>query len=353
MISEIIKKPPVASPEDTFGKIAPRMKGILGLPVLDGKDYIGMVYLRDLVVRDFDTGTKISGFLKRPNKLEKNAAKEKLMEAFMEYPVLPVFEHGAYLGVIELNDFLKLLKPNGKACEYSVEAEVIPFESDIGTARNLLKANDAILVSENDELVGGIDLFSLARQIIPKEDNTLAVQKISEKSIQVRPVTEKFTAVTLETELSEALDLLGKKSYLVCEDYIITPKTILTGLRSEKEEGKNEVLELVGFDFANQGDGEVSAFEGAQVMKEIEMFANRTQKIFKPSAIKFHLQVSQKPGKDIYELYSKILTGGRVINAHAQGYKIIDLVQDIIEKLDTQLEKDCKPHEGYRRKARN
>lgn len=338
MISNLVKKAEALAPEDTLGKAVARLSDNTALPVLD-KTYQGMLYLRDLVVRDVDTTTKIGPLIKKPRKIEIGAEDSEVMEAFMEYPVLPVFDRGSFKGTITLLDFLSAINLKGKACEYSAETDFVSSNEGIGTARNALKAKEVVLVRKNGNIIGGIDALSLVKQIIPKGNRTFAPDKIAEKNIKIETVMEENIEVDLNTGISKAIDLLRKKSYLVCGEFVITPRTILEALRSEKGEKKETTLELVGFDFASQGDGEVSSFEGSVALKEIENFAKRTEKRLRVNKIKFHLQVSQKPGKDLYEVYAKVILSRRIINAHVQGYKILDLVQDIIGKLDTQLEK--------------
>ena len=338
MIADIVKKTETLAPNDTLGKAVAKLSNALALAVID-KSYQGMLYLRELVVRDVDTNTKIGPLVKKPQKIQLNAGQEEIMKAFMEYPVLPVFEKEAYTGTITINDFIGTLKLKGKACEYAVETEIVCPDDDMGVARNALKKNDVVLVKDGGRLLGAVDVFSLAKQITSKRSEPLLQEKIPERKIGINTVMANAIEINIDTDIHKALDLLKTNSFLVCGDYVITPKTILASIRSEKEERRNQILELVGFDFANQGDGEVTSFEGSIVIKEIENFASRTEKIFKPNEIKFNLQVSQKPGKDLYELYAKVMAGGRAINAHVQGYKIIDLVQDAIGKLEIQLEK--------------
>jgi len=338
MIAGLLRKPECLNPEETIGKAAAKLSNTLALPVMD-KSYHGMLYLRDLVVRDVDTGTKVGPLVKKPQKIELNADQDEIMTAFMDYPVLPVFEKDLYAGTITIYDFIKTLKLKGKACEFAVETDILSPKADIGAARNALKKNEVLLVEDNDKLLGAVDVFSLARQIGPKKHKEFTTDKISEKSILIETVMANAVEIDLDLDIHKAIELLKANSFLACQGYIITPRTILASFMSGKEEKNESVLELVGFDMVESDGSKVNSFEASQIIKDIENFARRIEKRMKPKEIKFNLQVAEKGGKDLYEIYAKVMIGGQAVTAHVQSLELLNSVQDIIEKLDIQLEK--------------
>jgi predicted transcriptional regulator len=339
MIADILKKPESLSPDETVGKAAAKLAICLGLPVMD-KSYLGMIYLRNLVVRDSDSSAKIGPLVKNPQKIQVNADLEEIMTAFMDYPVLPVFEKDLYIGTITRYDFVKTLKLRGKACEFAAETKILSSKSDIGEARNALKSFEVALVKEGDKVIGAVDVFSLARQISPKKHKEFTTDKIAENTIGIDSVMTKAVEIDMDLDIHKALELLKANSFLVCQDYIVTTRTILASIRSEKgEKEKRGVLELVGFDMVESDGSKVNSFDASQIIKDIENFAARTEKRMKPTEIKFNLQVAEKGGKDLYEIYAKVMIGGQAVTAHIQSLELLNSVQDIIEKLDIQLEK--------------
>ena len=338
MIAHLVRKPEALSPEDNLGKAASKLSNTLALPVMD-KSYHGMLYLRDLVVKDIDTGAKIGPLAKKPQKIQLNADLDELMAAFMEYPVLPIFEKDLYTGTITIYDFIQTLKLKGKACEFAAETDIVSPKADIGSARNALKNNEVLLVEENDKLLGAVDVFSLAKQIGPKKHKEVTNDKITEKSLLIETVMENVVEVDLDLDIHKAMELLKTNSFLVCQGYVITPRTILASIMSDKGEKSESVLELVGFDLAERDGSKVNSFEASQIIKDIENFAGRVEKRMKPKEIKFNLQVAEKGGKDLYEIYAKVMIGGQAITAHIQSLELLTSVQDLIGKLDTQLEK--------------
>lgn len=338
MIADIIRKPETLSPEETIGKAAAKLAGSFAMPVI-GNSYQGMLFLRDIVVRDLDTTAKIGSLTRKTPKIQVNAGQDEIMSAFMEYPVLPVFDGDLYAGTITIYDFVKTLKLKGKACEYSVETTILSSKSNIGDARNALTSREVILVKDGDRLLGGVDVFSLSKQISPKKHKIFTTDKITEKNIGIEAVMTNAVEIEMDLDIYKAMELLKTNSFLVCQNYIVTPRTILASVMSVEKEKRESVLELVGFDLVQSDESKVNSFDGGQIIKDIENFASRVERRMKPTEIRFHLQVAEKEGNDLYELYAKVMIGGQAVTAHIQSLDLLTSIQDIISKLDIQLEK--------------
>jgi ribosome-associated translation inhibitor RaiA len=345
MLLELAKETEVLNIEDSIGSAVSKMQDKKALPVFD-KNYVGMLYLRDLVTKTYDINTKISGLVKKARKLENGLSQKELIEAFLEYPVLPAFRGEKFAGTISDIDFIESLGLKGKACEYSREAEIISPEYTIGAARNLLRTNRVVLVAENGRIIGGIDIFSLSKHLIPKKGidvsshtrggvsvfKAQAAEKIVEKDIKIRPVMAKAAEIELDSDIKDAISRLRSATFLVCGDFALTPVTILRTLRELESKEVAGSLKMVGFDY-------VDRFENDLVIKEIERFAKRAEKLISPQEIKFHLKVSQKLGKDLYSIDAKVIASGQVLTANLESREFLDLAQEIIDKLDSQISK--------------
>ena len=93
-----------------------------------------------------------------------------------------------------------------------------------------------------------------------------------------------------------------------------------------------EGLELVGFDLAEGVYTDV-------IYKELSNFALKTQKLIKPLEIKFHLRKLRDTGKPLYAVDGKVVAGGQVLDANVEGYGLMDLIQEVMNKLETQVMK--------------
>ncbi len=318
----IVKKVEPLNAVDTIGKAISKMQELRidGLPVFSDK-YEGMVYLRDLVVRELDINAKLNHFIKDTPKFSE--------ENFKEYNTLPYFEEGNFTGIIRLSDYLPSLNVDFDLHQVTANPAIINQNETLGLARNLLNKEELILVKEEGSIIGYIDLFSLTKHVAPKRDRIFSPDKLPEKEIGVRDFTETFVSVEEGIKTEELFELLRKKGFVVFNNKIITPKTIFRSTGSVKEVIK---VDFVGFDLSEGIYTDV-------IYKEINSFAEKMQKLIKPQGIKFHLRKLRDTGKPLYALDGRIVAGGKVLDANIEGYGLMDLIQEVMNKLETQVMK--------------
>lgn len=318
----IVKKVEPLNAGDTIGKAISKMQEtkLDGLPVFSDK-YEGMVYLRDLVVRELDINTKVNHFIKDTPKFSE--------ENFKEYNTLPYFEEGNFTGIIRLSDYLPSLNVDFDLHQVAIEQAVINQNETLGRARNLLNEEEIILVKEEGSIIGYIDLFSLAKHVVPKRDRIFSPDKLPEKEIGVRDFVESFVSVEEGITREELFELLRKKGFVVFNNKIVTPKTIFRSAGIVEEAIK---VDFVGFDLSEGIYTDV-------IYNDLNKFAEKVQKLIKPIEIKYHLRKLRKTGKPLYEIDGRIVAGGKVLEAKITGYGLMDLVQNLIDKLERQVMK--------------
>jgi ribosome-associated translation inhibitor RaiA len=333
MFHKFVKKVQPLSIGDNTGKIVSKMYElkIEGLPIFS-KDYEGMVYLRDIVVRDLDINTKIKVFIKNVPKLtggENQRLLDLANKGFKEYNLLPFFIDNHFVGIVSLLDYLSSLDLKIDLDKIAIEPNIVDQNETIGVARNILNKDEVFLVSDENRLVGAVNCFSLAKIISTKRDRIFAPDKQEEKDIKIKDFTEDFVELEKGIEEEDLFRLLKEKGFVVYKNKIITPKIIFRNL-SKFEEGTK--VEFSGFELAEGVYTEV-------IYKELNNFAEKVQKIIKPTKIKFHMRKLRKTGKPLYDLDGRIIAGGKIINAKVTGYWLMDLVQELINKLEVQVVK--------------
>ncbi|RLJ05914.1 MAG: hypothetical protein DRP14_00970 [Candidatus Aenigmatarchaeota archaeon] len=326
---QIKKIRPVDINED-IGRIVFKMheSKMEGMPVFSDH-YEGMVYLKDIVVRNLDISTKVRVFIKKVPKLTdgENQIYDLANRGFKDYDVLPFFVNNDYIGVVSLLDYLSSLDLKIDLDKVAIEARIIDQNETIGVARNILNKEEVFLVSDKNEIVGAVNCFSLARIISTKRDRILTPDKIEEDEIKIKDFAEDFVKIEEKIGKDELIELLRENKYVVYKNKIITPKTIFRNLIKFEEYMKPE---FSGFELTEGIYTEV-------IYKELNNFAKKVQKIIKPEKIKFHLKKLKKTGKTLYELNGRIIAGGRIISANVTGYGLLDLVQELIDKLEVQI----------------
>jgi len=326
---QIKKIRPVDINED-IGRIVFKMheSKMEGMPVFSDH-YEGMVYLKDIVVRNLDISTKVRVFIKKVPKLTdgENQIYDLANRGFKDYDVLPFFVNNDYIGVVSLLDYLSSLDLKIDLDKVAIEARIIDQNETIGVARNILNKEEVFLVSDKNEIVGAVNCFSLARIISTKRDRILTPDKIEEDEIKIKDFAEDFVKIEEKIGKDELIELLRENKYVVYKNKIITPKTIFRNLIKFEEYMKPE---FSGFELTEGIYTDV-------IYKELNNFAKKVQKIIKPEKIKFHLKKLKKTGKTLYELNGRIIAGGRIISANVTGYGLLDLVQELIDKLEVQI----------------
>ncbi len=326
---QIKKIRPVDINED-IGRIVFKMheSKMEGMPVFSDH-YEGMVYLKDIVVRNLDISTKVRVFIKKVPKLTdgENQIYDLANRGFKDYDVLPFFVNNDYIGVVSLLDYLSSLDLKIDLDKVAIEARIIDQNETIGVARNILNKEEVFLVSDKNEIVGAVNCFSLARIISTKRDRILTPDKIEEDEIKIKDFAEDFVKIEEKIGKDELIELLRENKYVVYKNKIITPKTIFRNLIKFEEYMKPE---FSGFELTEGVYTDV-------IYKELNNFAKKVQKIIKPEKIKFHLKKLKKTGKTLYELNGRIIAGGRIISANVTGYGLLDLVQELIDKLEVQI----------------
>ncbi len=326
---QIKKIRPVDINED-IGRIVFKMheSKMEGMPVFSDH-YEGMVYLKDIVVRNLDISTKVRVFIKKVPKLTdgENQIYNLANRGFKDYDVLPFFVNNDYIGVVSLLDYLSSLDLKIDLDKVAIEARIIDQNETIGVARNILNKEEVFLVSDKNEIVGAVNCFSLARIISTKRDRILTPDKIEEDEIKIKDFAEDFVKIEEKIGKDELIELLRENKYVVYKNKIITPKTIFRNLIKFEEYMKPE---FSGFELTEGIYTDV-------IYKELNNFAKKVQKIIKPEKIKFHLKKLKKTGKTLYELNGRIIAGGRIISANVTGYGLLDLVQELIDKLEVQI----------------
>ena len=333
MFQKLARKVEPLNIDDTIGKTVSKMYNlkIEGLPVFSN-NYEGMVYLKDIITRDLDITAKIKGFIKDVPKLT-NVENQLLLDlakkGFEEYTLLPFFVDNHFVGVVGLLDYLSAIDLKINLDKFSIEPKIIDKNETLGTARNILNKEEIFLVSNKKEFAGAVDCFSLAKIISAKRDRIFAPDKQEEKDIKIKDFIKNFVEVDKNINKENLFRLLKENGFVVYKNKIITPKIILKNLNKFEKGAK---VEFSGFELAEGIYTDV-------IYQELTNFADKIQKIIKPTQIKFHLRKLRKTGKPLYSLDGKVIAGGKVITANITGYNFMDLIQELIDKLEIQVMK--------------
>lgn len=323
----IIQKIEPVHAEDTIGKIMSKLKKIEGLPVIDN-DYIGMIYLKKIVVENVDISAKVKNFAENVPKINKDTPKEEIVKYLIDYPILPYFVDNILAGIITNTDVIQ--SENFSIDEAAEDFKKININEDIGKVRNMLSKYDYVVVEDNGEITGIVDYFSLSDIITTKKDELYMPGKIKEEKIKMRDFVKKIEYIQKDTKLSEIIKLLKRDNAVFADGKIITPKSILKNLKYEKKLTK---LQISGLNDIKD------EFKRNLVFHEFKNLYEKIERIEKIQEMKIRIRVVDKEGREFYIINSKIILDGNVITSSLEGWEVVDISQRITDKLITQVKK--------------
>ncbi|MEM5825940.1 MAG: CBS domain-containing protein [Candidatus Aenigmatarchaeota archaeon] len=361
-LREIITKDVIkASPEDSLSSILGKAKKyrIHQLPVVENNKFIGMIFIKDIVIKDIDAEkTKARSILvSNTPRLDietsiLDAARKIIQSGFR---ALPVFEKDKMIGIISETDLIfELVKETKKENIGVEEIMTCPIcleeNSTIGKIKHIMRENNISrvpIIDKNYNVVGVIDTLDLVDLIIPKESQKRsregAGEKLNIRDFPIKMVIRRPFITGRESKIRDILNAFREhEEVIVVEDGkpigIITPKDVLEILL--KESIKEEILEISNIRELSDNEKEYLKKE----MKKIERKRkNKIEKIF------LYIETKEKGRGKLYFVRARVLTKHGVIVARSEGRSFEICVKELVERIDKEIERLIGKHELKRK----
>ncbi|MBU5678507.1 MAG: CBS domain-containing protein [Candidatus Aenigmatarchaeota archaeon] len=357
----IIKNVITACPEDSLSSILGKAKKyrIHQIPILEKNKFIGMIFIKDIVIKDIDTEkTKarsmlVSNIPKLDIDISIIEATRKIIQS--GFRALPVFEKDKMVGIISETDLISELAEEIKKLEIKVKeimSKTICLEEDakVGKLKHIMRENNVSrvpIIDKKGNIVGVIDTLDLVGLIIPKESQKKSKEgvgnNINVRDFPINSIIRSSFTIGQEAKIHNILDAFKEhEEVIVVENKkpigIITPKDILEVLL--KESIKEEIIEISNI-------RELREAEKEELRKEIEKIERkRKDKIEK---IFIYIESKEKGKGKMYFLRARTLTKYGVVIAKSEGRNFGMCARELVKRIDKEIERLAGKHESKRK----
>lgn len=352
-----------SSPEDSISSVLGKAKKyrIHQIPVIENNKFIGMIFIKDIVIKDIDVEkTKVRSILvSNITKLDSNiscveAARKIIQSGFR---ALPVFENNKISGIVSEVDLIfelvkETLKDNIKVKEIMTKPICLEEDATVGKLKNVMRENNISrvpIIDKKENLVGVVDTLDLVDLIIPKESQKKSREgvgkKINVRDFPITTIIRKPFSVDKEARIKDILNaFMQHEEIIVVENNkpigIITPKDILELML--KESIKEDIIEISNIK-------ELEENEKRELRKELEKIERKKKDKIKKIFV--YIEAKEKGKGKIYSIRARILTNYGVVIAKSEGRDIRICIRELGERIDKEIEKLVGKHEAkFRRK---
>lgn len=342
---------------DTLNTALAKMKkyNIHRLPVVEGKNVLGLLELKNIVTKDVDIqSTKVENYITSTSTVPPEHDLQKVIELLLNSGLrsVPVIDKGNLVGIISESDVVKVAKElldAKKTCgDIAVKCESVSKGDNIGKVKKLMfnKNVSRVPVIDGQKILGVVGTMDMIKLFEGKEKMEMRGRTkergVSEKMATEKAGVESFmhdAAVLKENStLEQALELLQKNEEVIVvngELGIITPKDILELLVSgPKKQVYVQVTGLHGESSEVVADMDVAT---TRFVQKIGKMIDRIQYLF------VHVERQNDHGggdrKIRYLMRARIGTPLGLFVSHSMGWKPVDVAQDVLGKLEGEIKK--------------
>jgi len=369
-VSDIMAKNVISvSPDETISHAIAKMRksNVHQLPVVNGGKLYGLLELRRIATKDVDPKTtKVYGLAVNVPTI--NADTDIIDAASLLLNVglraLPVKDGNSVVGVVSETDIMKVAKQfvkglNMKVREIITPAEYVEKGSRAGGVKRIMRDRNVSRVPIVDKgkiigIIGTMDLIRLieGKQRMPTRGGRLqemgAKEKLTIEETPVETIMRAPVIVSGDTSISNAIDLLKENEEAVVSNGIIgiiTPKDIMELFASAPK--KQLYVQITGMqkesiEFQVTMDKAVDEF-----VKKMGKMINNIEYFF------IHVDKIEKGGRvDLYSIRVRFKVPFGFFVAHASGWKPLNVIQDVMRKLEREVLKKYGKMEDMRKRRR-
>lgn len=343
-----------------------RTNNINQLPVLDEKNYVGIVTAKDLVVRDINPSEAKCGhyMMKAPtvnsNDDVNGVISILLTSGLRAVPVVDDF----LVGIVSEADVLKIIEKNYgniPLASIATECECVSRGDTIGKVKRIMLDRNVsrVPVLDKDAVIGVVGLVDMTKILEAKEPMPVrsrgkepgTKEKINVNDTPVENFMHEPLISKTDARLKDVIASLEKNGEVILTDNgikIVTSKDVLELAVGNKVEDLH--VDIIGVQdesvqFKMKLDKSVSEFVG-----KMKKAVDRAQYLF------VHVEKSNKGGpndkRHLYLIRARFGTPMGMFVAKAQGWKPLDVIQEVMSKLEKEILKKYGKTRDTRKKKR-
>jgi CBS domain-containing protein len=316
------------------------------LLVLDGKTLSGIVELKDLVTKEINPKiTKVHNYVTKTPIISPKDDVEKAIELLLNSGnrALPVADKGSVVGIISETDIIKHINSglNNPAKGLSAKCECVDKTDTIGKVKKIMQEKNIsrIPVLDEGKVIGIVDTMDLIRVFSAEDGLRVRNQDIASKEklhidgITVNNIMSPVNVLGKDATIGDVVNVLKNSEGAVIENgdvCIITPKDILELFVPKPKRGV--YVQITGM------RGEGAEFQN-RMDKRVEEFVQKMGRMVKNIDYLFiHVEKMNIAGtRAKYSIRARFRTPFGMFVAHAWGWKPLDVIQIVFNKLETEI----------------
>jgi CBS domain-containing protein len=364
-LREIIREDyEVIDANETISKVIPYLEryepdSAYAILVKDGKKIIGVIRERDLLrgsVMVNPHETKIKNFAVRTGILDLgNLTFERVARRFVEdsTPFVIVQLNGGY-GLIYINDFLKLAKPELKGMKVRevMNPEIISVRRFDSAAKALATMRNngidrIVVVDENNKLSGIITVKDIVDRIISprkrarmgdgsgEKDKTLSIMV---ESVMSSPV---ITAEPIDS-LEEVVDLMLENKV---SSVVVARDGMPVGIVIKKDILESLIRKQIPLEYDIQittSEIEIDDFEKNAVIEDVEKFLTKFKDFFRSAFVSMYIKKHKESfrGLPLIFVRIKLITNKKTFFVSGESWGVEFAVHATLKKLEREVLKE-------------
>lgn len=340
-----IKKIVSVGPEDKVSYALSLMEAgrIHQIPVLDGKTFEGMLFLRDIVVEDKDMeNTNVSSLMRKNIPCISNKASESdAIKLMIENGVraLPVLKESKLVGILSETDMLRFVKEKFVADDIMSEPVTINESDSVGKAKRLMREHNISrlpVIDGSGKISGTIDTLDMIKISLPKGKRNRNFEKpgdhMSLPDFPIRNIMRRPLSLDRKSQNNEIIEALEKE-----EEIIITEKTVPVGIVTPKDVlevfGKKENGSIIQISNINHDD----ALSKGIIYDGLEKWMEKTGVPVEYAYVYVHRH--NIGGRVKYSLHMRMRTPMGLFILKSVDWDLLSCVQSLVKKAQKLIEK--------------
>ncbi|MCD6381396.1 MAG: CBS domain-containing protein [Candidatus Aenigmarchaeota archaeon] len=343
------------SPDETVSKalgLFERYK-IHQLPGISGKNVLGMIFLKDIVVKDINPEkVKVSKFIRHVPTLRPEMTPEEAAKVLINAGVRAalVVDGNEIMSIVSETDLLTFVDTNDPV-EMFMSSPICALINDkIGKIRSLMRRHNISrvpILDENKSLVGCVDSLDLIKLLKPKEGLSKTTESVGEKIVvkdmPVKSVMRDCVTIERKTPVSVVRDELKKH-----EEVIVVEEKTRKGIKIKKPVGivtPKDILEIMFVEESRRPSIQlINVFEFDELVRddikrEVEKFISKIEKLFDIESVFIYFDRHKRGGRVKHSIRVRLKTNVGLFVAHTWDWEVMKCLQEVLNKVERSVKK--------------
>ena len=353
LVKDVMTKGVVSiEPDENISRALSKMKKhmVHQLPVMSSNSLYGMLELKKIVSRDFDsTTTKVSNFATNTPIIDANASLESAVQLLLDSGshAIPVTEAGINVGIISETDLIKVAKQfvkglNQLAREIATPAEYLTKKDNYGHLKHLMleKNISRVPIMDGNKIIGIVGTLEMIGVIEGKERMSSGGQdhgskeKLRLEETKANVIMRPAVVVPGEKTVNDVIDFLKSSEDVIVQTDdgfgVITAKDIIELFASMPKE--QLYVQITGM------HDESIEFKVKMDTALGEFVQKMGKSVDHIEYLVIHVDKMHKQGpKEKYSIRARFKTPLGLFIAHSWGWKPVDVVQEVFKTLEREV----------------